>query len=282
MRFPKFWRRVESESGAVIARGWSDENPEEAQRLAELRFSRIMAALRRGAVDDLTNDYQYVIDHVICEFVVDRINNEQGDEIAVISRNAYGSLVLNTTKMIIMDIDLPPQKVKGGGLLSWLFGKRVLEFADEVGPRIEALSQWQQQHSDFALRVYRTAAGLRAIVPNRVVDGIDSEIMQMMQELQTDPLYQELCRKQGCFRARLTPKPWRVSLERPPAKFPFKTPDLERQFDDWFERYLKAGQGHQVCEWITNLGGDETHPEIATLIELHDNFCCRGERHKLA
>jgi hypothetical protein len=240
MRFPKFWKQVENESRSVSARGWSDISPEEAEPNAKRRLERILTALKSNGLDALRRDYQYVIDNTVCEFVVDHVQDSDGNEIGEISRNSYGSLILNTPRLMIIDIDCEEPKHQTG-LLSFLFGKKPMDSKSEQD-RIEHLKRWQAEHPEYSFRVYRTAAGLRVIVPNRVIDVIDHSILRMMEELDSDPLYRELCRSQKCFRARLTPKPWRVGINPPVQKFPFRNQQEESQFDAWFERYLQQSR----------------------------------------
>jgi len=61
-------------------------------------------------------------------------------------------------------------------------------------------------------RVYRTFAGCRVACTSRpfawAVDAWQAE--RLMRFLDADPKYAALCGKQKCYRARLTPKPWRV------------------------------------------------------------------------
>lgn len=104
MKFPRYWAREQNDSGRVVARGWSASSLEEARANAQARLHRILDALRRGTPPA---PYRYVIDGVICEEVIDRIFDHDV-ETAVISRNAYGSLVMNTKRLMFVDIDLPP------------------------------------------------------------------------------------------------------------------------------------------------------------------------------
>ena len=67
-------------------------------------------------------------------------------------------------------------------------------------------------------RLYRTAAGYRLLLPN-VTRGIyrDSFVVDPQRfdwqgwgDIPVDAMYRQLCLKQGAWRARLTPKPWRL------------------------------------------------------------------------
>src|SRR5258708_17287312 len=61
----------------------------------------------------------------------------------------------------------------------------------------------------LAVRVYKTAAGYRAMVVNAGFDPGSTRSEEVLKEFGADPLYVRLCKMQQSFRARLTPKPWR-------------------------------------------------------------------------
>ena len=108
---------------------------------------------------------------------------------------------------------------------------------------------------DLALRVYRTAAGFRILVQ---ADGLapgGSRFRSLAGALDADGLYVDLCRKQGCWRARLTPKPERTGVKRPPrgGHFP-RTAEEEEPFAAWLDGYRKASEGFAVCKPVATVG----------------------------
>jgi hypothetical protein len=67
---------------------------------------------------------------------------------------------------------------------------------------------------DFAEQsysVYRTAGGCRVLCTSMPFPWTTHHewALRFMKFLGADPQYMELCGKQKCYRARLTPKPWR-------------------------------------------------------------------------
>ena len=280
MKFPEFWSRVSNPRGTVIARGWSDISLEEATARAQDRLKRILHALnnRRGYELGLER-YVYEVDSVICEEVVQRIS-ESGQEIAVISRNAYGSLVLNARRLMFVDVDFPrpPQR-------SWfarLFSKQDNASPDPQKQTLEQLRAWQAANAQFTLRLYRTFAGIRVMVVNQSFARVDEAALAMMKSLNCDELYVRLCQSQACFRARLNPKPWRMGMENPPAVFPFGA-DAERQaFQKWLDEQTSKCANYSVCEYLETLGNDESLVEHRRLVELHDSYCCRPLKMPLA
>lgn len=268
MKFPRYWSRVTNESGGVVAKGWSENSQEDASANATSRLRRILDALGSGRS---LEHYQYVIDNVICEEVIDRVEHS-GVEIAVVSRNAYGSLVLNTTRLLIADVDVPPanliDRIKG-----W-FGFDAPTSEQRV---LDSIRHWQRSHHATTVRVYRTAAGYRVLVSNRCFDGVDGSAMQLLEQLGSDPLYRRLCRSQSCFRARLSPKPWRIGVGKPPARFPFADEAAERGYQAWYDRYVTLAKRHSVCHYLETLGTATVDPVVAPLIDRHDGLAC-GDR----
>lgn len=147
---------------------------------------------------------------------------------------------------------------------------------------LENLRQWQGQHPNFTLRVYRTLAGVRVIVVNQVYERVDEQATDMMQELGSDPLYLKLCKSQACFRARLSPKPWRVGVGNPPKRFPFDATADRQQFELWNKTYVAATSRFKVCTYLETLGQAASHRNHLPLIQLHDELCCSDQDLPLA
>ena len=271
MRFAKYWTVAKNSSGNVTARGWSDVSQDEASRNAADRLQRILDWLHHPAQD--LDRYRYVIDDAICEQVIDRIESSDGREIAVISRNAYGSLILNVTGVMIIDIDVE-STIARPGIIARLFGAKAQTADAVMETKLDRIRAWQRSHLDYTLRVYRTAAGLRVLVTNRLFESMDASSLQVMIELDSDPLYRELCKSQKCFRARLTPKPWRIGWKAPAEKFPFATQRHEQSFNEWYRSYCELAKSWAVCELLESIGNSPAHPTAQQIIDLHDSFCC--------
>ena len=267
MKFPNYWSRAYNDSGLVVARGWSETSSEDAHQNAERRLARILSALRAGHEPD---EYQYVADGVICEQVIDRVFHGS-DEVAVISRNVYGSLVMNTTRMMFVDIDTP-QLGMLVRLKNWLTRNKPASPDASVTTQFR---QWQKRNPHFTLRVYRTYAGFRLIIQNRCFELVDDAALKILAELKSDRLYRRLCQQQQCFRARLTPKPWRIGLLRPPEAFPFRNEQAAQEVENWFKQYEEASKAYSVCQYVETIGEGMQHPTLSSLIAQHDSFCCR-------
>ena len=280
MKFPKYWTRAYSPTKTVVARGWSEQSQAEADQNAQARLARILAALKSRKPFQLDLDrYGYVIDHIICEEVIDRIAQD-GREIGVVSRNAYGSLILNAAELMFVDIDFPRPYRAGCLIPNWFQRKPVEPPAEELA--LTSVRQWQSAHPDVSLRVYRTFAGLRLMVINKAFRRVDESAVAMMEQLGSDALYVKLCRSQNCFRSRLTPKPWRVEMKNIPAKFPFKTQEEHQQFEAWNARYVAAAANYCVCRLVEVLGADAPLEQHLGLIDLHDRLCGVFDERQLA
>src|SRR5262245_49336415 len=194
---------------------------------------------------------------------------------AVVTRNAYGCLVLNTAGALFVDVDLsgtPRGAERGGGWLArWLGRGRPASPHDE--PQASALATlegWVRRNPGYGFRVYRTRAGLRYLETSRLFDPSTSEVAGLLETLGCDPLYVRLCRSQQSFRARLTPKPWRCGVPSAPSRFPHETPDHEAAFQQWLRRYDGACERYSVCEPLPTVGSDVVHADVAAVLRFHD------------
>ncbi|MCS6910608.1 MAG: hypothetical protein NZM11_08585 [Anaerolineales bacterium] len=270
MHFPKHWAKATHSRTAPNGKtfnftcwGWSDESAEAAQRAASARAERVTARFLSGQP---LGRYGYG-DRPLREEQLEVHDDEAGRTLAVITRNSYGVLVLNAARAMFIDIDLP--EAKPAGLFNVLFGGK------KPTPEAEALArlqQWAARRPDHGVRVYRTAAGLRGLVTSHPIHPADVEAQQTLRTLGSDPLYIALCRAQECFRARLTPKPWRCGLANPPGSYPRETPEAERRFQVWAQRYESALSQYAVCRFIAHYGDPRLHPAIAPIVALHDRY----------
>src|SRR5690606_21189777 len=94
---------------------------------------------------------------------------------------------------------------------------------------------------------------------------------QILADLGADPIYRELCRTHGMFRARLTPKPWRLPrIKAPAGRWPYETARAERRFEQWLSAYTAASAGYAVCQLVATYG-PEPSPVEQRVIDLHDD-----------
>src|SRR5205814_5995494 len=84
----------------------------------------------------------YYPDRPFREQVLQQMKTSSGDVAAVVTRNSYGCLVLNTSQIMFVDVDLPEPKVPRG-LFSRLLGKPDLTPPRDVqGDVIRSVEKW--------------------------------------------------------------------------------------------------------------------------------------------
>jgi len=142
--------------------------------------------------------------------------------------------------------------------------------ADPTSAAIERLRQLVATRPGWRVRVYRTYAGLRYLVTHAPFEPTGVETQQVLQAVGADAQYIRLCQIQKSFRARLTPKPWRIGMENPPTKFPYHDAGEERRMRDWEARYDRASAGRATCRFVEEIGDGAEHPDIAPIRALHD------------
>jgi len=277
MKFARYWARGTAEAtgrnGAfvsAVARGWSNENPEEARRCARERAAKVAAALATG---DMSRQQYFYGERPLPEPIVRDFRNEDGETIGVVTRNSYGSLVLNTQELMFIDVDDGESAgaQPAGDLISSvlsLFGRRRAPAPVAAGPveRAERIAR----EKGLGVRAYRTASGYRFLITNYGFSAASGEAESLMKQFGADPLYVRLCKAQECFRARLTPKPWRVNVPQPPVTFPFEGDSERARFAEWERRYNGVITRYATCRPAGSYGGALMERRFSPLIGYHD------------
>jgi hypothetical protein len=230
-----------------------------------MAIQRLAALARKVEMDSPLKHYGYGGERPLREPLIQAVPGAE----ALISRNAYGALVLNTAHVFFADIDLP--EPSSGGLLSGLFGKKPTDPAEAALAR---LREWQARQPEWALRIYRTKAGMRLLATHDHFDPVSSDTQRLLASLGSDPLYTTLCRTQACFRARLTPKPWRIGLKTPIWHYPFETSAHEARFQAWLQSYDAAAPRYAVCRLLAELGPRSQTAEASAVLTIHDRYAC--------
>lgn len=314
MIIPKFWaearyrKKIDGRQVTLRRFGWSNASQAAAQEHAEARVQEAFAALLRGKPVDrreLKRAYNGSEGVPIREEIVDELGT------TVITRNSYGSLCLNTPDALFVDIDFHHQPSCGlvsvmvivvtGGLVAtgWQFhwgGIIALGIAgmglgyiaavwlqriyvalqggvEQMGVRqIKRFVAW---HPHWHVRIYRTPAGLRVLAMHTTFDPLAPEVNECFLALGADPIYVRMCQRQRCFRARVSPKPWRVGIRqhvKPRGVWPVDPARLpERQA--WVRMYEQAASGFASCRFLEALGNGQVHPAVAEVHQLHDRLC---------
>ncbi len=283
MNFPQFWAK--GVSGGVACWRWSSRSVAEAQALATQAAGQLAERIR--ALDFSSSSASgggYYPNRAMREPILQEFRGGAGEIAAVVTRNAYGCRVLNTARVMFVDIDLrEPEHHRG--LISRLLGIPPLIMPPpdrEFEVTLTRIEAWTQEHPEWGWRIYRTRAGLRLLATQGLVAAESAEADRVFAALGADPLYRKLCQTQKCFRARLTPKPWRCGLDRPPARWPWQTPKIEQRFNQWEAHYQAESAKWSTCEFIRAVGNSSVHPEVQGMVKLHDEATRAGVKLRLA
>jgi hypothetical protein len=112
---------------------------------------------------------------------------------------------------------------------------------------------------------------------DRLVDPSGDECQLMFTELGTDRQYSRLCRVQKSFRARLSPKPWRIDCSPAPGSHPCTDPELAARFASWLETYERSSRGRAVCAYVGEYGSGPTAAPARFVADLHDRHTLPGD-----
>ncbi len=317
MIIPQFWAeaRLQTKQAGrqVTVRrwGWSESSQEDAQALAERRANEAMekilagADLRRREAKDTYGTAEGV---PIREEVVSRHDH------AIVTRNSYGSLCLNTPDVLFADVDAPwrgalrthpmgcvclvgvgiaagvwlKSFLIGAGTaiaLMWLWTTIVAlvnrsrrAAGEEAAKRenLETVHAFAAANPGWHLRVYETPAGYRLLAMHDVFDPQGEAVKQAFAAVDADPRFARLCALQDCFRARVSPKPWRADYKPkeslPKSKWPFPPEHLPRR-QRWVVGYDSVAAKFASCRFVESLGSDAVHPHAESVRELHDRLC---------
>lgn len=314
MIIPKYWaeaRIQHREAGKQVTvrkLGWSNLDQADAQANADRRAAEAMQRILAGeAVDRRDQKAAYGVDGVP---IREEIVAEHGN--MVVTRNCYGALCLNTPEVLFADVDFregPP--AKAGCLLGlilvaaaywagWMDGSKgravgiafvaliagfilsawghalFLRLSGGEEKRARARIQaFLATRPDWRVRLYRTPAGLRVLALHRPFSPDDPEVEAFFQAARSDPVYAQLCRKQQCFRARITPKPWRIGVQamRPRRAVWPVVPEMMPIRREWIAEYDAKSATHAACRFVGEMGAGSTHSTALTVQRIHDEVC---------
>ena len=273
MNIPKFWAKTEQSVAGpkkkYFLSNWagSDISVEDARQKAAARAQEIA---RKVALGDPLDRYGYC-DRPLREEIKEAVQNRFRDEVGVVTRNAYGALILNATSAMFIDIDIPDiHKSQKRGLFGG--GKKESFSLDPYMPAIHNVETWTGKHPEYGIRIYATFAGLRCLILNTVFKPKADHATEILRDLQSDPLYMRLCAAQECFRARLTPKPWRCGMRQPGGglRFPRENPQAEEAFRRWEKQYEAASEKFSSCYFVKQVGSRNIHPDVEAVMAYHD------------
>ncbi|MGH8049330.1 MAG: hypothetical protein ACREPB_01570 [Arenimonas sp.] len=316
MLIPDFWaeaslkHRVAGKQISVRRFGWSEVSQNDAQRNADARAEDAFARLVAGEKLERSEPkvaYNGASGLPIREEVLSRHDS------AVITRNIYGARCLNSPDVLFADIDfsgrtLPSHAEQWIGLLclagivagkmlsGWglaiifmfiamfagygiakiLFGMKQKNKGTQEEQAVKRVDGFIKKHPEWGVRVYRTPAGLRILVLHKTFDPADPQVGIFFREIEADKIYVRMCTNQHCFRARVSPKPWRIGIKshlKPrPGIWPInpaRLPDRVR----WVEEYERKSESFASCRFIADMGNDHVDASVEKVRVLHDELC---------
>jgi hypothetical protein len=271
VNIPLYWVRATGQVPGPAGRrfdltawGWSSVGRAEAEQKAHERLASLAQRVQQGL--EVPRGYGYG-DRPLREEILREVKNREGELTGIVTRNSYGSLVLNTRDAMFVDVDLP--KPPTVGILARLLGKakpseNVVESLGKLRATLESL------HGSF--RVYRTAAGWRVLATDRNYDPKSSEAQAVMRTMGADPAFLQLCRVQDSFRARLTPKPWRCGAAPPPGQHPREDAESIAKFARWLESYDRACKSKATCRFMESVGSNRVAENLSPIVDHHDSL----------
>jgi hypothetical protein len=276
MHLYKYWARQSKELATtqgprlLSAVGWSDDNEDVARQMAEQKLLQLCQRFVDGPVQR-REAYPYVDGRPLQEELLRDVRDDDGSRLAVLTRNAYGAEVLNTERALFIDLDFASLPDSRGFWRKLIGGK-----ASPTDLALAHVDKMAARYRGWSFRVYRTFAGLRVVLLSRPALLADPMELEMLRTFGSDPMYVKLCESQRSFRARLTPKPWRCKLPRPPARFPFANERARAMHQAWLRRYAEISARHSSCELLTEVGDGPTAPVVAKILALHDSVAVKA------
>ncbi|PID58799.1 hypothetical protein CSB45_02020 [candidate division KSB3 bacterium] len=192
------------------------------------------------------------------------------DDNNIITICRYGAKILNTTDYTILDLD-----DYAFDFFDIFKAVRKMPKKDRIVFKfLERLKKYPEIGNDF--RIYETAKGIRVIGKNYVNPAIKS-YQSLMRKFAVDWYYIIMSKKQNCYRARITPKPYRMRIKTIKIRSPL---DCEtKEYCDWVKNYELSAQKYCVVKHIKSIGRDFSSEPI---IRLHDSICKASQVYKLA
>jgi hypothetical protein len=313
MIVPQFWaegrlqHRQNGRQVTVRRFGWSDTSQLEAQAHADQRthqaLERIIAGATLGRREPKV-PYNGADGVPIREEIISR----QGE--AILTRNAYGALCINTPNVFFADIDFECKPsfrlmlaalttlILCAALMGWVtaskavFGVLLMTAVWTASPLAGSLHRMslrlrggaqkaaRQRVMNFLVknpawnvRLYRTPAGLRVMASHRTFAPNDPEVAQCFSALGADPVYVRMCLRQQCFRARVSAKPWRIGIQGHLKPRPGVWPVAPAHLprrSAWIANYEARAQDFAACTFLEAAGSGMVDKDVAPVQQWHD------------
>ncbi len=316
MIVPSYWSEASQQfrrRGKLITVrrfGWSVDSEDAAKQHAEQRVADAVARIERG---ELLPKREPKVAYNGAEGVPIREEVIARHDDVVITRNSYGARCLNVPDVAFVDIDddvspsramrfgslavlmlfvvilaitvLTPLQAIGVALIAWLLSYVLAEIALKINIAVrggkwamirQRVAAFSTAHPHWHLRLYKTYAGARVLIMHQTFDPRSADMQACFAALASDPMYQLMCQKQHCFRARISAKPWRIGVTshlRPrPGVWPIAEQHREAR-THWINTYETQARQYKVCEFVEQLGSQNITSKTRNVQQLHDELC---------
>ncbi len=267
MRIYKHWVKVEekftsaeNEVYTLHAWGYSNQSVDEARLVAAKKLKNLKAYHSEDDNFDDQNMYADYFERPKPEEILS--DSVMGDSATVLVRNRYGAEILCSEKLCFVDLDY-------SGIWARLGLKSMA--ARSIKGRVHRVIG---KNGDVSYRLYETKNGFRLVLLDRPYQAKSEFVQKLMSSLGADPLYIKMCRAQECFRARLTPKPWRCGLKNLPPEYPTTKPGTSEARSQWVSNYLVQSANFATCKLVESVGQDRADPQLLKLcLDVHDAKC---------
>jgi hypothetical protein len=140
---------------------------------------------------------------------------------------------------------------------------------------IRRVRQFVYDNPHWNVRIYRTPAGLRVMATHEVFHPNDFQVTEFFDALKVDPIYARMCRNQQCFRARVSPKPWRIGIQKHlkpnPGVWPVDPYYLPAR-NVWLANYDQRSTDYAACRFVESVGSGVVNSRAKLVQELHDQL----------
>ncbi|MSR81186.1 MAG: hypothetical protein EXS11_10740 [Gemmataceae bacterium] len=316
MIVPQFWaeatlqQTIGQKSVSLRRFGWSDESLEAASVHAQQRLDEASEQLALGlktVLRETKKSYNGADGVPIREEILGRLDE------TILTRNLYGAVCLNTPNVLFADVDFESDEKPslafyiGVDAILVLFGVVLCSIVIPklwavgflmavVGPMVtgpihqlflgnrggakqvglDRIRHFATEHPEWNLRVYETPAGWRTLALHKTFQPNEPAVVSFFQAVGADPIYVRMCKNQNCFRARVSPKPWRIGINHPLRPRPGVWPIAEDKLParaQWVEKYDQLAPQFASCRFFEALGSSTLAPEAEQVRFLHDKLC---------
>lgn len=192
------------------------------------------------------------------------------DDSNIVTICRYGAKILNTTSYTVLDLDDYPVN-----FFDMFKSVKKLKKKDRIVYKFEeSVRKYPELGTDF--RIYETTKGIR-VIGKKYIDPSSKGYTALMRRLRVDWIYIQLSKKQQCYRARLTPKPYRMKINTIKVKSPLDC--RKENYLSWEQAYIEKSKEYSVVRLVKAIGSDFSREKI---VKKHDFMCNLQSNKKLA